>query len=360
MICILVGARSRGYTVDPFFQAWARSLAPHVRCVSYESLPPRQALSGASLIFTDLERLDPAACRRAEELAARAAAAGARVLNRPAHVLRRYDLLRSLRAAGLNPFNVYRAGEDRSGVRYPVFVRRESEHNGALSGLLADAAALDAELARLRRDPAQRDDLLVVEYEPTAGADGLFRKYSVMRVGNRWIPRHVLFSSDWVDKTPDVVNEQTLAEERAFLHEFPHSAEVRRVFETAGVDYGRIDYAVRGREVITWEINTNPTIVPVPEKCDPRRLGEQAESARLVRQALHELDGPPVHISLKGLPVVVERMRAGTRAEMAAAQLWGAAGQLPGGRRIVRALRRSLDLATEIQDWGDRSDGALS
>ena len=92
---------------------------------------------------------------------------------------------------------------------------------------------------------------------------------------------------------------------------------------------------------------------------DPRVIlitGIMAAGKSTVAQHLAERLPRSVH--LRG--DVFRRMIVGGRAEMAAAQLWGAAGQLPGGRRIVRALRRSFDLATEIQDWGDRSDGALS
>jgi len=33
---------------------------------------------------------------------------------------------------------------------------------------------------------------------------------------------------------------------------------LRRIFDIAGIDYGRIDYSLRDGAVETWEINTNP------------------------------------------------------------------------------------------------------
>ena len=43
-----------------------------------------------------------------------------------------------------------------------------------------------------------------------------------------------------------------------------HADAVRAAFDTAAIDYGRIDYSLgRDGRVVTWEINTNPLIVPM-------------------------------------------------------------------------------------------------
>ena len=49
----------------------------------------------------------------------------------------RVELLRSLNAAGINPFDVMRADESPRPTRFPVFLRFEMDHNNLLSGLLA-------------------------------------------------------------------------------------------------------------------------------------------------------------------------------------------------------------------------------
>ena len=67
---------------------------------------------------------------------------GSRMLNHPTRTLRRYDLLRALHAAGRNQFAAYRPSDDLTGVRFPVFLRREDDHDGRRSGLLDDAATL--------------------------------------------------------------------------------------------------------------------------------------------------------------------------------------------------------------------------
>jgi hypothetical protein len=70
---------------------------------------------------------------------------------------------------------------------------------------------------------------------------------------------------------------------------FQHVNELRKVFQLAGVDYGRIDYGVCHGRIQVWEINTNPVIIPRREKIDPRRLPAQSRSARQVTEALELL-----------------------------------------------------------------------
>jgi hypothetical protein len=348
MICFFVTEAHR-YTLDEYLRAWARALGNHCIIASYESLPTRRSLSARTFIFTDLERLTPAQCDAAEQLARRIESAGARVLNRPNRVLRRFDLLRALHDAGRNPFNGYRVNGAAINCRFPVFVREENEHSGALTPLLKDGAELDAALAQLRAEPSRRAaNLLVVEYCQTRGADALYRKYSAMRVADRLVPRHVLFSDQWVDKSPDVVTDAGLEEERAFLRAFPHAGDTRAAFELARIDYGRIDYSCVDGRVVTWEINTNPVIVPLPEKCDPRRLEGQANSSWQVSEALLALDGPDVRVSLAKLPPIGAVHRPlQWMALKSGARVWRAISRLPLAGRAVGALKRSLDLAAQ-------------
>ena len=49
----------------------------------------------------------------------------------------RVELLRSLNAAGINPFDVMRADEQPRPRTFPVFLRFEMDHNNLLSDLLA-------------------------------------------------------------------------------------------------------------------------------------------------------------------------------------------------------------------------------
>jgi hypothetical protein len=136
--------------------------------------------------------------------------------------------------------------------------------------------------------------LMVVEQVDVRDDDGLNRKYAAMKVGDRLIPRHVLFSKKWVTKTPDVVTPELAAEEQRFIDDFPHADEVREIFRSAGIDYGRIDYGFSNGRLQVWEINSNPLIVPRPRRIDPLRLPAQTESAGRIVEALGALLREPV------------------------------------------------------------------
>ena len=341
MICFFV-TRPHRYTIDGFIGGWARSLGRRISVATYDSLPARTTLRAHSFVFTDLERLNATQRDRAERLAQRIERVGGRVLNRPARVLRRFDLLRRLHDAGRNPFNAYRVvgAEPPEACRFPVFVREEHEHTGALTDQLHDRAQLLAALARLRAGAHRTTDLLVVEFCDTrAAADGSFRKYAAMRIGERIVPRHVLISHDWVDKYPDIVDEAAAREENEFLDHFPHAADVRAAFDLAGIDYGRIDYscAADGR-VVTWEINTNPLIVPPPNECSRTRLAAQSSSARQIAEALAALDGLDVRVSLSGFPAIGAAGRPRDWVALKSMALCHA----PLARRAVRAVRQVL------------------
>ena len=65
------------------------------------------------------------------------------------------------------------------------------------------------------------------------------------------------------------------------------------------MDYGRIDYGFSNGRMQVWEINSNPDILPIPERIDPLRMEGQARSASLMAQAFEALlteplDGPVV------------------------------------------------------------------
>jgi len=216
---------------------------------------------------------------------------GHEILNDPHRCLNRFALLKTLHGRGLNYFRAHRPGQLPDDLKFPVFLRRETDHRGSMSELLYSPAELKRAIAKLsfRGRWFLWRRLMVVEYVDCAGADGLFRKYSVMNVGGTLIPRHILFSRNWVTKKADFVSAATVEEEIAFLDNFPHREEVAEIFRLAGVDYGRVDYGLKSGRVQVWEINTNPTVVPDHEKIDKRRLPAQTRSAALIAQALAAL-----------------------------------------------------------------------
>jgi hypothetical protein len=286
----------------------AADVLPYARVLASVSRGPRRRLherrllgrSGALrprvYVFSDLERLAPrdrARAARVWQHLGRLPEAPRR-LNDPARSLTRHDLLRSLHACGQNAFDVYRAAEAAMPKRFPVFLRRENDHKGPRSGLIETPEVLAAELRRLEAAGERRERLLVVEFCDTREADGRVRKYGAFRVGDAIVPRHVFVSRHWmVKEAPEgdaAEAAAALAEELAWLEAFPHAAELRRLFDHAAIEYGRIDYGVKDGRIQVWEINTNPTVL-----LERHLRGVRAEVHRLFArrfaQAVRELVG---------------------------------------------------------------------
>jgi hypothetical protein len=179
-----------------------------------------------------------------------------------------------------------------------VFLRGEHDHDGRRSGLLRGRADLAAAIDALAAQGVDVDGLLVVEWCDTAGADGIYRKYSAFVVGATVLARHLMFSTDWQVKEAELRTEDLLAEERAYVAANPHEAELRAIFSTAGVEYGRIDYAMLDGRIQVWEINTNPTIVK-PAWSQPRDeartglAGIVTSGATVARRALRPVGRVP-------------------------------------------------------------------
>lgn len=124
--------RDHRYTMDPFIADFG--LDAHFDVIPYdEVLVPDAALPKGTVIFSDVDRLSKRERHAAIALADRLLLAGRRVLNHPANVLGRVELLRRLKIGGMNPFSIYRLVElaNVRGLRYPVFVRTDREHSGA-------------------------------------------------------------------------------------------------------------------------------------------------------------------------------------------------------------------------------------
>jgi hypothetical protein len=237
------------------------SIADTVRIVEYELLPSTKAIPASSAIFAAVDQIGPTGRAVASAIGHRLQHRGLTVFNDPERVLCRYDLLEALHAAGINRFRARRASESLTGLRYPVFVRQEHRHDGGLSGILPNAQSLRRALTEYVLRGYRRADLLVVEFCDPRGADGLYRKYSALRIGERMLPRHVHVSDFWVSKSGNsLVNEDTINEERRYFDERPHDVWLWEVFRIARIEFGRIDYGIVDGVPQVWEINTNPTL----------------------------------------------------------------------------------------------------
>jgi hypothetical protein len=305
MIFILL-TRSHAYTVQHYLETWGRDARGFVRTLFYEDLAFGGRFKPGTYVFSDLERLDDAQLDLAKLLWRTLAARpeSFRLLNDPSQALRRYELLTALHADGTNRFRAHRLNNGSMPTKFPLFLRRESEHDGAISALLNSAEELDRAVAEATSKGVRRDDLLAVEYCDTSDAAGVFRKYSAFRVGGRMIARHALFSRKWVVKLADETDGAWDEEERAYLLANPHETELRRIFDLAHIDYGRIDYSLLDGRIQAWEINTNPTISVAPHKLAPGRLVGQQAFMRQLKTAWEAVelksDAAPAEVRVDG------------------------------------------------------------
>lgn len=347
MITYLVKRRN-AWTPDGFLAGWGRDLAAWFRVVAYEDLGATAEIPAGVCIFSDVDQLSVAEAAVAGELRRQLLASGrVRPLNDPQRSLHRLELLSLLHRQGINNFRAYRVTETRRPPRFPVFLRYEDEHWGAISGLLRDQRELDRALASaciLHRRPRQ---LLIVEYCDTRGADGLHRKYSAFLVDGRAVPRDLIFDHGWLQKDIAVVTPATIAEERLYLETNPHEDALVAVAELAGIDYGRIDYGFADGELQVWEINTNPVITKEPHEYRGDHVGNQAFFAAGMVRRLEEL-AAAVPDGAEPVPVDLPQPATPRRRTLAGAvhlRTWdtlAALGHSRPAQPIVRGLERGI------------------
>jgi hypothetical protein len=278
-----VTPRANAFGLFNYIEDHNPSLADRVRPMSYEALAACHALPAGSWVFAAFDQLTPTEIEMVRGLRTVLAEgmSQATLLNDPERVLLRAPLLEMLHATGRNEFRATHASRDLSGLRYPVFVREANEHSGSLTQPLPDRNRLMRALTRLRLKGHQLDDLLVVEFCDTADERGLYAKYSAFVVGRRVVPRSVTFSTDWVTKHGGVVlNDELIAFEYDYVDRSPHEAWLADTFALAGIQYGRIDYAMRAGRPQVWEINLNATVARGPDRKPSTPEQEWAREAR--------------------------------------------------------------------------------
>jgi hypothetical protein len=263
MIFYLVSERGGGTTA--YVSSWGAVPNSRMRYLVYNDLREMRKLERGTYLFTDHERLAPADLLLARRLWGRLSDAGPpmRLVNDPSKVLNRFDLQHRLFDEGINEFRTVRANEpieSLESLRYPVFVREERAHRGPLTPLLYRPDDVVRVLRGLRIRGYYRQNLLVVEFCATADTSGVVRKYAAFCVAGKVLPRHVLFSRSWNVKTTDLEDPSFETERNEYLETNPHASRIARIFDLAGMDFGRIDYSVLDGRLQVWEINTNPTV----------------------------------------------------------------------------------------------------
>lgn len=287
------------YLFQQFLDLWGKPTAEHAHVIHYQDLPALARFERGTYVFSGLDQLTPSMTRLVGELHAKLLDGGVRVLNDPGRTLHRYALLETLAREGRNDFRAVRAAAGFTQLRYPVFVRSEHTHDGALSPLLHSPAEVEAAIGRMLVYGRSLDELLVVEFCDTADAAGFYRKYAAFAVGKRVIARSLEYGRSWVLKRAGTeYSEEMALEEQEYVRTSPHEAQLAEIFALAGVDYGRIDYSVKDGRVQTWEINLNPTIGRglrpskgrVPAALNPIREETKKEFYARFNAAFSEID----------------------------------------------------------------------
>ena len=304
MLHFLTMADNKG-PIRRYLRWWGGPLRGRTRILSYEAIADAGVLPDGAYIFGDVDRLTGAALAHAKRIWDALEARGShrvRLLNQPGTALKRRELLKALHARGDNLFNVHDLDAPREGLRYPVFIRHSREHHGSYTEILQNAAEVEAaerDLVAAGHDPA---DLLIVEYLDTS-EDGLFRKYSAMRVGERMLSHHIFADEKWVVKGSFDPPDARRAEDMAFLQDQSHLGTLADVFEMARIEFGRVDYALKDGAIQVWEINTVPHMLINKRYYSADQIREKQAFADQLNAALAALD--PV---VKSSPV--QRLRA--------------------------------------------------
>jgi hypothetical protein len=250
----------------------------------------------ATCIFTDLDRLAPWGMQGAAKLYRHLELAGWRVLNDPARALGRFGLLRALNRAGINQFDAYRVDSLELPRKWPVFLRVEGDHSAPVSDLLADQQALDVAIENGLQEGFAKSALLIIEYAAEPVRPGLFRKYSVFKIGERLIGATCVHDDQWVVKygKPGIAPPELYEEEYQFVAGTVFDDAVRRTFDIACVDYGRADFGLVGGQPQIYEINSNPDLkLRPPDGTVARRNETSALFRSNYLDALRALDSVP-------------------------------------------------------------------
>lgn len=344
MITYLV-KRREAWTVEGFLRGWGRGVAGRFRVVHYEDLAGLTQIEPGVCIFADIDRLTSRDVEVAGALRRQLLASGrARPLNDPSRSLRRLELLSLLHRQGINSFRAYPVTQTRRPGRFPVFLRYENEHWGAISPLLRTQVELDRALACACVLYPRPRNLLIVEFCDTRSPDGLYRKYSAFVVDGKTVPRDLIFDRGWLQKDIAVVTPETIAEERRYIEENPDEEQLLAVAELAGIEYGRVDYGFVDGELQVWEINTNPIVCKEPDAYRADHVENQARFAARMAATLDALAATPPEWGPVAVSLPAPDTRHAARARLGAmyARAWDVL-RLVGHSRPIGPLVRLLE-----------------
>jgi len=204
----------------------------------------------------------------AEEIARRL---GKPLVNDPAKVLRTTRDATAIALAGIPACRVPHtlriaaghalppAGSD---LTFPLLARPAGTHGGDVFGKLEDPDALTAFLAG-----RVNEDRYLIDYIDYRSADGFFRKYRFIFVGEEILPYHLAIGDGWKlhrDSTDMASHDWMQREEEQFLRDpgsvfCAHQFEALRMIRSRiGLDYFGIDCALDGEgNLVVFEVNAS-------------------------------------------------------------------------------------------------------
>jgi hypothetical protein len=296
---VFLAANGHSFPIHTLANGKLGAPTPAVGMASYDEMFKADTVRQATYVFAGLDQLYDWELQLAADLYRALAAAGLKVLNDPARVMSRYELLRTLHEEGINPFDAYRADSRPRPRRFPVFLRREFDHKGPLSGLIEDQAGLDRFLAAWQADGHPLRGVLVVEFCGEPVAPGVWRKLGTFRIGDAYHVHGAVVEDSWTAKhgTRGLPTEEMYRIEAGEIASNAVPAAVRRAFDLSGIEWGRADHTMVGGRDVIYEINTNPWVYrvrPMPSPIRDAALAIGRERMGRLLFAIDTGDGSPV------------------------------------------------------------------
>lgn len=299
-----VTTEMHSYTVTRMLKA-NPSMNETLRCLSYEQLFSQRAGPVGHYIFTDHDRLTRYELDCVSRFCARLReeVPTAKQLNDPARVKTRLELLDALQRADINSFHVIRTELGQRPPKYPVFIRCEDGFYGPETDLINSDEEYDQALNDLVSSGRTLRGRIAVGYAAEADEDGFYRKYGAFRIGGDILPHHIHIGQHWVVKRTvpelewtvandrrDGLSDRAVQQELEFVRDNPHRDILRRVFEIAKIDFGRVDYGIVNGRIEIYEINTNPTM-PEFLRSDKRNSVREITKPQIL-DGFRDLDTP--------------------------------------------------------------------
>lgn len=179
-------------------------------------------------------------------------------------------------------------------IDFPVIVRTINDHNGRNMTRLRGTEDFDA----LEQLPFDGRDYYVIAFSDYKNLDGLYRKFRLIKVGRKILPRHLIISGDWkvhVAQRNEGTNfsSEARAREDAYLAN-PQSFLGRTLYDQlvtalgrTGLDYAGVDFGLcDDGSAVFFECNacTNAAVLS-PRSGEPP---ERATVKRKIEAAFYE------------------------------------------------------------------------